>query len=87
MNLIALMGAHTLGRGDFSGHRGTWVETDEEAQVSLVNIASDFFALPLKVFIFILRSIFSRSLTTSTTKSYSTAFGGQSTWAKQHRIG
>ena len=87
MNLIrvALMGAHTLGRGDFSRHRGTWVETDEEAQVSLVNIASDFFALPLKVFIFILRSIFSRSLTTRAIQL--TAFGGQSTWAKQHRIG
>ena len=31
----ALMGAHTLGRGDqgFSGHEGTWVESNREAQV------------------------------------------------------
>ncbi|KAL7529151.1 hypothetical protein ACHAXR_004105 [Thalassiosira sp. AJA248-18] len=31
---VALMGAHTLGRGDrdFSGHDGTWVDTDEHAQ-------------------------------------------------------
>jgi len=31
---VALMGAHTLGRGDreFSGHHGTWVDTDEDAQ-------------------------------------------------------
>ena len=30
---VALMGGHTLGRG--TGHSGTWVGTDEEAQVSL----------------------------------------------------
>jgi len=32
---VALLGAHTLGRGDreFSGHHGTWVDNDEEAQV------------------------------------------------------
>merc|ERR550539_1183404 len=30
---VALMGAHTLGRGDirFSGHDGTWVDSDEES--------------------------------------------------------
>jgi len=33
---VALMGAHTLGRGnrEFSGHHGTWVGSDEAAQVS-----------------------------------------------------
>lgn len=32
---VALMGAHTLGRGDanFSGHDGTWVDTDEESTI------------------------------------------------------
>jgi len=32
---VALMGAHTLGRGDaeFSGHDGTWVDTDEQSIV------------------------------------------------------
>mmetsp|Transcript_15100 Transcript_15100/g.23017 ORF Transcript_15100/g.23017 Transcript_15100/m.23017 type:complete len:462 (+) Transcript_15100:72-1457(+) len=32
---VALMGAHTLGRGhtQFSGHDGTWVETDEDSTV------------------------------------------------------
>eukprot|EP00580_Thalassiosira_gravida_P007736 CAMPEP_0201646866 /NCGR_PEP_ID=MMETSP0493-20130528/34738_1 /ASSEMBLY_ACC=CAM_ASM_000838 /TAXON_ID=420259 /ORGANISM="Thalassiosira gravida, Strain GMp14c1" /LENGTH=387 /DNA_ID=CAMNT_0048122125 /DNA_START=1 /DNA_END=1160 /DNA_ORIENTATION=- len=32
---VALMGGHTLGRGssEFSGHQGTWVDTDEDAQV------------------------------------------------------
>ena len=35
---VALMGAHTLGRGDFSGHNGNWVGTDEEAQVSFQRI-------------------------------------------------
>lgn len=31
---VALMGAHTLGRGqvEFSGHEGTWVDTDGDAQ-------------------------------------------------------
>ena len=31
----ALLGAHTLGRGDaaFSGHPGTWVDTDEESTI------------------------------------------------------
>jgi len=31
----ALMGAHTLGRGDvgFSGHHGTWVQNNREATV------------------------------------------------------
>jgi len=31
----ALLGAHTLGRGDanFSGHPGTWVRTDEESNI------------------------------------------------------
>ena len=31
----ALLGAHTLGRGDanFSGHPGTWVRTDEESTI------------------------------------------------------
>jgi len=30
---VALMGAHTLGRGDFSGHSGTWVNSHIEAQI------------------------------------------------------
>lgn len=32
---VALMGAHTLGRGDarFSGHSGTWVDTDRESTI------------------------------------------------------
>mmetsp|Transcript_36903 Transcript_36903/g.89013 ORF Transcript_36903/g.89013 Transcript_36903/m.89013 type:complete len:445 (-) Transcript_36903:225-1559(-) len=32
---VALLGAHTLGRGDnrFSGHGGTWVGSDKEAEV------------------------------------------------------
>eukprot|EP00547_Thalassionema_nitzschioides_P009452 CAMPEP_0194227572 /NCGR_PEP_ID=MMETSP0156-20130528/42927_1 /TAXON_ID=33649 /ORGANISM="Thalassionema nitzschioides, Strain L26-B" /LENGTH=504 /DNA_ID=CAMNT_0038960059 /DNA_START=1198 /DNA_END=2712 /DNA_ORIENTATION=- len=32
---VALIGAHTLGRGDvnFSGHDGTWVQNDEESTV------------------------------------------------------
>jgi len=32
---VALLGAHTLGRGDadFSGHPGTWVNSDEESTV------------------------------------------------------
>ncbi|KAL7430594.1 hypothetical protein ACHAXH_004714 [Discostella pseudostelligera] len=32
---VALLGAHTLGRGnrEFSGHHGTWVPTDKEAQI------------------------------------------------------
>ena len=32
---VALLGAHTLGRGDtnFSGHDGTWVDTDEESTI------------------------------------------------------
>ena len=33
---VALIGAHTLGRGDgaFSGHHGIWVDTEEESLVS-----------------------------------------------------
>lgn len=32
---VALMGAHTLGRGDirFSGHDGTWVDNDRESRI------------------------------------------------------
>ena len=32
---VALLGAHTLGRGDqnFSGHPGTWVQSDEESTI------------------------------------------------------
>jgi len=32
---VALMGAHTLGRGhhEFSGHHGTWVPDDQQAQI------------------------------------------------------
>ncbi|KAL7535842.1 hypothetical protein ACHAXR_009140 [Thalassiosira sp. AJA248-18] len=32
---VALMGGHTLGRGDndFSGHHGTWVDNNQDAQV------------------------------------------------------
>lgn len=32
---VALMGAHTLGRGDedFSGHDGTWVQSDEQSTI------------------------------------------------------
>lgn len=32
---VALMGAHTLGRGDeaFSGHAGTWVQSEDEALI------------------------------------------------------
>ena len=35
---VALMGAHTIGRGDasFSGHHGSWVDTDEDALVSRI---------------------------------------------------
>lgn len=34
---VALLGAHTIGRGDaaFSGHHGIWVDTDAESVVSL----------------------------------------------------
>lgn len=32
---VALLGAHTLGRGDadFSGHPGTWVQSDDESTI------------------------------------------------------
>jgi len=34
-DIVALLGAHTLGRGhnEFSGHKGTWVDTNADAQV------------------------------------------------------
>jgi len=34
-DVVALMGAHTLGRGDrdFSGHHGRWSDSDQDAQV------------------------------------------------------
>lgn len=35
---VALLGAHTIGRGNtiFSGHHGIWVDTTAESTVSLV---------------------------------------------------
>jgi len=42
---VALLGAHTLGRGEseFSGHGGTWVSSDEEAQVFDKQYYEEFF--------------------------------------------